>query len=522
MKKQFTRLALIIYFAIGTIFSSNAQVDTILLKNCKNGQGYLILKEPLNPIKCWNFDFSEREYFGDSIHEYNVNFIERVSVCGKNYLKVSDEFTSDKTRDIRVTISGIDAQNNLIMFGEDIGIGIFPAPPGQKRSVPLCGAVCDGNWLGDAYAYDNRLWGYVDENDDLTGMGFISSMGAYRINQNNIEIPFYGYYTPAQANDWVFQNYPNNTIQSLHNSSPNDFSGPLNTANLASGVTITDPYNNYISGTYYMIRKDFGPWNDFATYMKTSDFNLPYCDFSLQYSINTINSLSPLTLNGGSQLVCNGNGFSLSIGENDVFDTDCLPSILNNVVDMSNSPFDILNQIDDCLDGGESNLWWEDLDFAELVPFENSTNPSTPTTPIWNYSGIESIGSTFSLSEGLYWLTAHSKKGNYYPLIIDAKETFSFSLLQKDLVNVVIFPVPHNDDFYSMNISAPFSGKMLYELHDSNGEVLFKQFIEFKSTSINQPYTIKIEPNQTLPSGILLHKFTMGDGSIYTQITNKN
>ncbi len=519
MKKHLTKLTLTVYFALGALFGTNAQVDTILLKNCKNGQGYLILKEPLNPIKCWNFDFTEREYFGDSTHEYNVKFIERVTVCGKNYLRVADDLTSDKTRDIRVSISGIDAQNNLILFGEDIGIGIFPAPPGQKRSVPLCGAVCDGNWLGDAYAYDNRLWGYVDENDDLTGMGFISSMGAYRINQNNIEIPFYGYYTPAQANNWVFQNYPNNTIQSLHNASPNDFSGPLNTANLASGVTIKDPFNNYISGTYYMIRKDFGPWNDFATYMKTSDFLLPACNFSLQYSINTINSLSPLTLNGGSPLVCNGNGFSLSTGVNGVFDTLCLPITMNIVVDTNNSPFDVLNAIDSCMDGGTAQEWWEKLDFAELIPISNSNNPSDP---IWSYSGINSIGSTVSLDEGLYWLTAHTKKGDYYPIIIEAKESFSFSLLQKDLVNIVIFPVPHNDDFYSMNISAPFSGEMQYELHDSNGEMLFKQNIEFKNTSINEPYTIKIEPNQILPSGILIHKFTMGDGSIYTQITNKN
>jgi hypothetical protein len=519
MKKQIRKLALTIYFAIGTFFCSNAQVDTILLKNCKNGQGYLILKEQLIPIKCWNFDFSEREYFGDSTHEYTMKFIERVSVCGKNYLKVSDELTSDKTRDIRVSISGIDAQNNLINFGEDIGIGIFPAPPGQKRSIPLCGAICDGNWLGEAYAYDNRLWGYIDENEDLTGMGFISSIGAYRINQDNLEIPFYGYYTPAQASIWVSQNYPNNTIQTLHSISPVDFSGLLNTANLAPGVTIKDPNNNYISGSYYMIRKDFGPWNDFDAYMKSSDFLLPYCNFSLNYSINIINSSSTLISNGGPALVCYGNGFSLSTGENDVFNSDCLPSILNNVVDMSNSPFDILNQIDDCLDGGDSNPWWENLDYAELVPFDYTTDQ---TSPIWSYSGIESTGSSVLLNEGLYWFTAHSKKGNYYPVIIDAKETFSFSLLQKDLVNVIIFPVPHNDDFYSMNISAPFSGEMLYELHDSNGEVLFKQNIEFKTTSINNPYTIKIEPNQTLPSGILIHKFTMGDGSIYTQITNKN
>lgn len=64
--------------------------------------------------------------------------------------------------------------------------------------------------------------------------------------------------------------------------------------------------------------------------------------------------------------------------------------------------------------------------------------------------------------------------------------------------------------------------RILKQLHVSNGEMLFKQNIEFKNTSINEPYTIKIEPNQIFPSGILIHKFTMGDGSIYTQITNKN
>lgn len=519
--------SLICKFVIFTIFifqgfESTAQIDSILLLNCYTGQGYLVLKDPSIPIKCWTFDFYEKEYFGDSIHEFNTNYLNRYTVCGKNYFKVPLEYTSNKTRDIRVSISGQDQYNQTIVFGTDIGIGIFPAPPGQKRSIPLCGAICDGNWLGNTYAYENRLWGYIDVNDDLTGSGFISSTTAYRVSHGNIQIPYYGYYTPAQANLWVTNHYPNNTIQSLHNIAPNDFSILLNTTNLGAGISIKDPYNNFISGAYYMIRKDMGQWANYSTYMISSDFQLPVCNFTLGYSNSIINSSSLLISSGGPLLVCNGNGFSLSVGEDSEFDTDCLPSELITELDENYTPFDILNQIDDCLDGGETNVWWENIDYAELAPIYYG--PSSPSNPIWSFNGIANIlNNPVILTEGLYWLNTHTKKANYYSILVEAKENFNFYISQKDLINVIIFPVPHTEDEFSISLNSPFSGKLKYELHNSNGELFYSQMIEFNSTTSNNSYIIKINPNQTLPLGVLIHKFILEDNSVLTlNTTNTN
>lgn len=494
-----------------------------------NTQGYIVLKENGISIDCWQVSFTERKW--NSTSDYVLVPLESVRVCGKDYLALPDAFGGDSDRDILFSVVGYDANGGKHAYDTDVSTGTYQGMNGEAGSLRRCGAICDGQRQGYAYAYETYVMEYfTSQNPNGTGAGSVNVDIATKYQQDAVNVPYYAYVPTSniQNHFWLNYQYTPAQYQNEADQNPLLMSPVLNTIDLGPGVGIMDPSNQWVSGYYRMIAKNLGPWRLHAASMQYPGLSVSQvCNYDINFFINTVNSNPNYS---GPDLECYGNGFALQNAQTSQFDGDCLPIQSGNMMatlDGFNSALDVLDAIEDCIDPSTGpGHWWEELGYASLEhifsPELGSGGDGTTSPEVFGYSYSRGVfANTGVLTEGLYRLNAVTRSGEYFPLIVEVKEKQTFTFAQKDMMDVNFFPVPIVDNTYTMDLSIGFSGKLLYQLIDDKGNVIYEETLDVKKTATGETHRVKVQSDIEIPSGLLFNRFVCPDGSVYAETIMK-
>jgi hypothetical protein len=517
---------------LATGLTSFGQSESIIKLDAKKAQGYLVVNQPTNTqVDCWSYSFSEKKVVNGTLTTIPLDI---VRVCGSNYVKVPDAYRYDRKRDIRVTISGSYGRGPSKIYGTELPIGNNDHPYMSNGDAQIsefrCGAVCDGNYLGESYAYALELWEVMDPSNPTVGTGqtnLIMTHPVFEYINGNIAVPFYGYYTPQQAIDKLQQiGSPDPNPGSVLNMNNFGCSPLLNTNDLPIQTAIKDPWNNFISGPYYAIRKDFGPWrnigdnyNYYNSMIPISNCNVNPAD-NLTYLMNNMNNYinNQPSLVGSPNLVCDGNGWGIAQGGEST-NTDCTFGSLG--LSANQSPWEIMVAIEDCLGyngAGSTPHWWGEYAYWEVTPIAGPIiGGPVIGKPVMTYKGSTApeLNQTIEIPAGLYRMNMLFRNGKYYSIIVEAKNNQSYTTTIKDLLDVNIYPVPVVNNTFSVTINAPVDGNYDYELYDKFGNKIYSERISVVSRDGNGgSYTIQVNPKIIIPSGVLVNRFICPDASI--------
>ncbi len=358
------------------------------------------------PYKCWRFVFSERTGISTKEHQDGIVPLDNITVCGQDYVKVPDAYRFNKRRDVIVSIYGITKTSETpVALGIQTGnytLPVKPSKPNEMTTNPpvyeeRCGAYCDGNYQGQAYAYQFKIYEKISGDGGSTHLAMETPAQSY---VGEVPIPFYGYYSTSDANAWLAaRNYPYG-VDYYINDYHYDWMGisqKLETTALGSGVHVYTPSGIPISGDYYMIPKDFGAWRSFTAYLSIPNYqfepnNCNQGNQSLGLYTNQmnsyINSIIPTTsqITGWTNLACYGDGGSFSEGE------------------------------DGWVDNGD---WGNDTEatfYDDIVGHANitsGTGTGTGSKPIYSYNGNSNVPrEKIKLKAGLYKMELQYKNGS--------------------------------------------------------------------------------------------------------------
>ncbi len=98
-------------------------------------------------------------------------------------------------------------------------------------------------------------------------------------------------------------------------------------------------------------------------------------------------------------------------------------------------------------------------------------------------------------------------------MFFEVTEKSTYTRPIKEMVSQVIFAVPIVNNDFKINIETQIDASIDYELWDNNGNKLWSQKFEVSKTT-GEPITIPVNPDITLPSGVLINKFIYSDGSV--------
>ncbi len=511
--------------------------------NARDGQGYLVMNQPTTPYQCWRFQFYERTGKPTPLYSDGIIPLDNISVCGKDYVQVPTAYRFDRKRDIVVSVYGV-AKTGETKVADKFSIGNYQGPARQIQNpnygISRYGAVCDGNYSPTTEGYALQFTCYEEANaSNPNGLGTYylqMESPARELINGNIVIPYYGFYTPAQANQWIVNRYPGFTLTNYNGT---EISQEFNTNQLNSGVYIFDPNGNPITGPYYMIAKDFGPYSKIAPYsfIPSSSFTstgplsgiqdyMYLMNNRLTYlatpgTIDYVNGLQSFltNTNGYHHLACYGNNMSFTGANQGEYTSPCdINPNFSQLMDANTEIWDYIQVLNGCnnnISNTNPNLY-EDLAAAEL------TSVVGGTTPIWSFhGGTPQIGEKIAIKTGLYNLSYLTKNGEYKSFIVEAKTNCVLTSQIKDFVTVNIFPVPIIGNTFSINLETPADETFTYELWDNNGNKIHTQIISLTSTS-GTPFTIKVATRTDIPVGVtLINRFIFSDGSVKTLNTIK-
>lgn len=499
------------------------------------------MNQPTTPYQCWRFQFYERTGKPTPLYSDGIIPLDNISVCGKDYLQVPTAYRFDRNRDIVVSVYGV-AKTGETKVTDKFSIGNYQGPARQVQnpnpSIARYGAVCDGNYSPTTEGYAVQFTCYEE-----TDASHPNGKGTYFLQMEHpiaetvnsqLTLPYYGYYTIPQANNWIAsRNLNPSTLSALEVS-------PIFDVSQLQGVAIFDPNGNPITGSYRMIKKDFGPYNNLEgyAYIPSTSF-APTGPFpgvqDYMYLMNNrltylgtpgtpdyVNGLQNFltNTNGYHHLACYGNGMSFN-GEN-TGETNSPCENQPNFSQFMNSNTEIweyLQSLIGCNDviNGQTNWdWWQNIVHVELGSVVGGTKP------VWSVDGgTPQVAQKINVPSGLYTLSYLTKTGKYKSFIVEAKTNCVLTSQIKDFVSVNIFPVPFTGNTFSINIETPSDETFTYELWDNNGNKIHTQIISLTSTS-GTPFTIKVATRTEIPAGVtLINRFIFSDGSVKTLNTIK-
>lgn len=500
------------------------------------------MNQPSTPYTCWRYEFSERTGVSTALHTDGIIPLDKITVCGKDYVQVPSAYRFDRKRDIIVSIYG-STKTSETKVVDKISIGNYQGPAKNTlhptEAIARYGAVCDGNYSPTTEGYAVQFTCYEEANASYpNGLGTYYLQMEHPIREmvnSNVTIPYYGFYTPDQADQWLQKRY--------HFEGPAMYGGTevsqtFNTNQLSAGVYIFDPNGNPITGPYYMIAKDFGPYNklDGYAFIPSSSFspNGPYTGVQdYMYLMNNyLNSISQpsspnyvpslngfsTSTNGFIHLACYGDGMSFTGSNSGESTSPCdINPEFSQLMDANTEIWDYIQVLNGC-----NNDIYSSGEISEELAGAELTSVTGGSKPVWSFNGgTPQIGQRISIPAGLYNLSYMTKNAEYKSFIVEAKTNCVLTSQIKDFVSVSIFPVPIVGNTFNINIETPLDETFTYELWDDKGNKIHSQLITVTKTS-GEPFTIKVSPRLDIPAGItLINRFIYSDGSIKTVNTIK-
>jgi len=494
------------------------------------GQGYLVLRKSVQPnIHYWKVTILERTYATTTDYTEQVAEIHTLPEK-QNYIKIPLQYRASKGS-VRyfAQIEGY-SKTNVKLWEEPIKAIAVDAPPidfacqGCTPYFQACSWICNGT----NYAW--KIQQYKHPDTDISHF-ILGQAYDYFDDINQITIPYY-YYLPISAIS-SFPYDPTNI----------NITSPFNT-NTSSGL-FCSPNNTPLSGVVFGVAKDLGPWKD--GYVSTSGgqpllLGLNACfDYRISM-INLMNSYADFTNSVGNSslpnpldpLSCHPSFCDVDInvgstGGQDLTDIEHCRLL--------NLQFDVCNEgevaPDDC-DGGYIAMMDALFDCdVDLLP----TKPGIAHVTITDLNGEWGINTTGSirinfneekgeweapnLPKSLYSIGVLFNDGQYLPLV----KEFSFTNQKPkereraNFLEAKVIPVPIVDNYFEMRLKAEERLRFHYELFDTYGNKLHERDFVMQK---NEEMTTLINPNTTIPTGLVMHRFIFMDGSFKTVETIKN
>jgi hypothetical protein len=536
----------IIFAALALGISPNLIAQSAVKAIPKNTHGYIILNDFNHNIDCWQIDFFERKLQNNTMSYVPLK---STTICGKDYVGVPDGIGGDITRDIYFSVSGSESNGTKHTFDQLVSTGIFSSAVVQNPDwyIRRAGVACDGQSQGYAYAYDLSInEKATNQNPNGTGSGSIFFNPATRYQQGAVLVPFYAFVETSNLANHFNLNY--GWTPSQYQSYLNPYTSPdpllispiLHTQDLPSGVGIMNPSNQWITGDYRMVAKNMGQYRGSMGAVKSNVDVSIVSQFNLAAYMNMVNNSSDYY---GPEVKCLGDGFAMQGTDISASNLDCLPINNSNLISPTSnqfSPGQYFQDIQDCFgvyDGGTSSHWWEEaVSWVEFVyDVEGNTpgvtlgsdprlhvDPLTGFETVWAFNQAQGIHiNKGTLKPGIYKLGMILNNGDYMPLMFEVKETLPIVSQLKDLMDVNFFPVPITGNQFTMDLETGFSGKVIYQLFDNQGNKIYEQNLDLQKTNGRDPYRIQVNVPSNIPNGLLFNKFICPDGSIYTKTTTK-
>jgi len=180
---------------------------------------------------------------------------------------------------------------------------------------------------------------------------------------------------------------------------------------------------------------------------------------------------------------------------------DVLISLFSQA-ESSNNDFDVVIQ-------NVGSIRFDNLSNTEATQFSNAQLAAAAS----NFRSL-----TFTLNPGVHLATIACNDGSIRTLYFATKSKVSNSVEMKDFIGVNIFPNPIPGNEYMINLTSQISTTILYEVLDLQGNTLYKDRFIVKEDSDVTP---KILFPSNMPTGVLVHRFVLPDGSWKSVLTTK-
>lgn len=123
----------------------------------------------------------------------------------------------------------------------------------------------------------------------------------------------------------------------------------------------------------------------------------------------------------------------------------------------------------------------------------------------------------FTLDAGVYSIASYFSDGSKSILYLDNDERVVNNSQLCSFLDAIVFPVPIMGNSFNLQLHATAQLKFQYELVELNGNMVYSEKYEVENGH-NKNHTISLN---TIPSGILLHRFKFQDGSVKVIETSK-
>lgn len=110
------------------------------------------------------------------------------------------------------------------------------------------------------------------------------------------------------------------------------------------------------------------------------------------------------------------------------------------------------------------------------------------------------------------------KDGNYLPIVLDVTSKENTINNLSNFLSATIYPVPIQENRYSINFNAARDLHFIYILSDFNGNAVYKN--EYKIAG-GTAESVEIKPEMEIPEGVLTNTFIFDDGSQLSYLTIK-
>ena len=205
--------------------------------------------------------------------------------------------------------------------------------------------------------------------------------------------------------------------------------------------------------------------------------------------------------------------------------SECAEHLIDNLDDISNNIQAYLDCISDLSGNGDGSTHpWQNVIAVNLIKYGDDGYPGLILTK--SHSDLFDEDGAFNpfsmnLDPGLYKLMLdHVDYGSFSPeAVFEIRTPQQFGVTMAQMFNHIIFPVPHYDDTYQINMQSASRMNVRYTVYDFNGNILHRANYRLDQGHDENHLIVTDNP---MPNGLILHRFDFDDGSFVTTTTLKS
>lgn len=507
MKKSLFLLSSLLSFNLSLL----AQEPSVIREFPEDANGYLILNKADYPtVKSWDVTIYKK------VQDPTTGDNSLVTLSHKRLLGVDYDFVDPQYDGSPLVfgVIGYDADGNVVANPNDNVI--------DPDDVNLtCEWVCNGpNY---AYALD-----FYSTQDGGGGNIMMASP------PKPIDADYY--YEWVSADDWTTFKQNNSTVgYNVFGSFEYDqhCTNCIIRINVPSGQYKYDRFGVAMSGIVYGVAKGFGPYYYHSPYTSdplTDDETI--CGYTISYPMQQVNSAIP---SSWPQLECNGHSFNTAVDVEEPYaevadpighqEEPCYKTFYYNLGSLPAAGVggvfmafqvpcnDVMGYAPQSSGVGIS--WPANVLQVNVVKVgqDNSGSTQEPITlfqsDLFDANG-NFIGAPYSMSQGLYNVQYVFSDLSIKSFYLEIPEDMVSTVEDKDFLSYTAYPVPIQDNQFTMSYEATQQLNFTYELRDFNGNLLYSENYKLAKDQVFQDL---IAVPDGIPSGILFNTLVFEDGS---------